>query len=629
MVTMALRSRRGETSLHVLGDAAAVRPAAERVAASRPRGGARVPGRPRRRLQRERPPRGPHRALPRQSSARDARHRGARERRRRRARRIHRGPAQRAPHRADRSEPGPDPPDHSREVHPRSARPSARADHARAVSPAAEVVTELSTGALVWAGFDGAQVPGPLLDAIRAGKIGGLLLFKIHRNIRSKDQVRAMLREAQDAARRGGLPPVPVAVDQEGGSVVRIGYRAVFPSAMAIAATGDPRNAELAARAVALGLLADGITVNHAPVCDVNVEPRNPVIGTRSFSDDPDRVAEFAAAWVRGSESAGVATTPKHFPGHGATSLDSHFTRPDVDADRATLDRRELAPFRAAFTAGAAMVMTAHVRYRVLDASAPATISRPILTDLLRGELGFAGLCVTDSLDMSGIADVPVEDVVVTGVEAGVDAMMVTSGLERQLAAAAWIAERVRPERTREALGRATDFRARFGRAVPDAEFDDRPARDLAMEIAAASITHVGPPLPRLDGAPRVVYFPPTRASPVEELADPAGTFEAALRREMGPEIAFSRDGSLPEGNGTLIVCSTNAYFQPEQAARVRELLARGGVLCALRSPYDAALIPDRPALLSYGDVPASLDALAAVLAGKLRPTGRVPVRLP
>ena len=122
-------------------------------------------------------------------------------------------------------------------------------------------MTELSTGALVWAGFDGEHVPGPILDAIRAGKIGGLVLFAFRGNIRSKDQVRAMLREAQDAAVRGGLPPVPIAVDQEGGSVVRVGYRAVFPSAMAIAATGDPRNAERAARAVAEGLLADGITV--------------------------------------------------------------------------------------------------------------------------------------------------------------------------------------------------------------------------------------------------------------------------------------------------------------------------------------------------------------------------------
>ncbi len=490
-------------------------------------------------------------------------------------------------------------------------------------------MSQLGPGALVWAGFDGEQAPGAFLDAVRDGAVGGVLLFAIRQNLRAKDQVRALVREVQDAARRGGLPPVPVAVDQEGGTVVRVGYRAVFPSAMAIGATGEPRYAERAARAVAEGLLADGITVNHAPVCDVNSEPRNPVIGTRSFGDDPERVAAFAAAWVRGSEGAGVAATPKHFPGHGDATIDSHLARPDVTADRATLGRRELAPFVAAFAAGASMVMTAHVRYPTLDPSGPATVSRPILTDLLRGELGFAGLCVTDSLDMAGIAEVGSPAVVIArSVAAGVDAVMVTSGIERQLAAAQWIAERVPPERTREAIGRATRFRQRFAADAPAGEVDDGPARALAAEIAAASITHVGPPLPRFDGALRVSYFAPNRASPVEELADPAALLEEALRRRIGARLRFARDGSAPPGDGPLIVCSTNATFEPEQARRVRQLIGRDGVLCAMRSPYDAELAPDGLALLSYGDVPASLEALAAVLAGERAAPGRSPVRL-
>lgn len=144
------------------------------------------------------------------------------------------------------------------------------------------MAAKLGPGALVWAGFDGPEVPGVLLDAITDGRIGGLLLFAYRGNIKSKAQVRAMLAEAAAAAKRGGLPPVPVALDQEGGPVVRVGYRAVFPSAMAIGATGDPAYAERAGRAVAEGLIADGFTVNHAPVCDVNVEPLNPVIGARS-----------------------------------------------------------------------------------------------------------------------------------------------------------------------------------------------------------------------------------------------------------------------------------------------------------------------------------------------------------
>jgi beta-N-acetylhexosaminidase len=273
--------------------------------------------------------------------------------------------------------------------------------------------------------------------------------------------------------------------------------------------------------------------------------------------------------------------------------------------------------------------MSAHIRYTALDTAAPATISRPILTDLLRRDLRFDGLSMTDSLDMSGIADISIEEVVVTGIEAGVDAMMVTSGIERQLAAAQWIADRVRPERTREALRRATWFRERFGRIAPDIDFDDGPRHDLAREIAEASITHIGPPLPRIEGTLRVIYFEPNQASPVEELSTPASTFEAALRRHLGDRVTFAKNGRAPGGAGSLVVCSTNAWFQRDQAARVKESLARGGVLCALRSPYDATLVPGAPALLSYGDVPASLEALAAVLAGKRQAEGRLPVQLP
>ena len=489
--------------------------------------------------------------------------------------------------------------------------------------------TRLGTGALVWAGFDGPEAPGEYLDGVRTGRIGGALLFAFRGNTKSKEQVRAMLREIQAAARDGGLPPVPVAVDQEGGQVVRVAYRAVFPSAMAIGATGDPSYAEKAARAVAEGLRADGITVNHAPVCDVNTEARNPVIGTRSFGDDPAKVAAFAAAWVRGSEGAGVATTPKHFPGHGASAVDSHFKRVDVAADRATIERRDLVPFVAAFDAGATMVMTAHVRYPALDPLAPATISRPILTELLRRELRFRGLCITDSLDMSGIeVDTP-EHVIGRSIDAGIDAVMVTSHIDRQLAAAGWIERAASPDRVREALDRVSSFRERFATGVPDDDIDDEPARALAAEIAARSITHVGAPLPRLDGTVRVTVFIPGRVSPAEELSDPLGTLERALRNHLRGRLRFARDGQTPDGPGPLVVCTFSALFDAEQARAAQRLLVDGGVLCALRSPYDATLAPGHAALLTYGDVPASLDALAAVIAGERGPTGQLPVRLP
>jgi beta-N-acetylhexosaminidase len=369
--------------------------------------------------------------------------------------------------------------------------------------------------------------------------------------------------------------------------------------------------------------------MNHAPVCDVNVEPRNPVIGTRSFGDDPLEVARYCAAWVKGSEGAGVATSPKHFPGHGTSAYDTHHTTVDVTADRETLESRELVPFRAAFAAGASSMMTAHIRYRALDDENIATLSPVILRELLRAELGFGGLAITDSLDMSGLTQVETpERVTARAVNAGIDAVMVTTGLEKQLEAAEHLALGVPPARLREAIVRATAFRERFGIEVPDGAFDDGPGRALALEIAAASITHAGPPLPTLGGPIRVVLFPPQRRSPVEELAQLETHFETALRERLGARLAFSANGMPPDGDGPLAVCTSSAFFDPAQAERARGLLAGGGILCALRSPYDTALVPTVPALLTYSDVPASLQALADVLAGRARPGGRAPVRI-
>jgi beta-N-acetylhexosaminidase len=480
--------------------------------------------------------------------------------------------------------------------------------------------TTLGTGALVWAGFDGPEAPGAILDGVRSGRIGGILLFAFRGNIKSKDQVRGMLREIQRAARDGGLPPVPVAVDQEGGQVVRVAYRAVFPSAMAIAATGDPSYAERAARAVAEGLKADGISVNHAPVCDVNVQASNPVIGTRSFGDDTAKVARFAAAWVRGSEGAGVATTPKHFPGHGDTSVDSHLRSLEIGADRATIERRDLPPFQAAFDAGATMVMTAHIRYPAFDRDAPATISRPILTDLLRTRMGFTGLAITDSLDMSGIEVDSPERVIGRAIDAGIDAVMVTSHIDRQLAASEWITRQAATDRVAEAMARATAFRARFGIEVPDADIDDGPARALAAEIAMRSITRVGAALPSLVGDVRVMSFEPTRVTLAEELSDPVGTLEKALRRRFGDRLHFARGGQVPGGTGPLVVCTFSAFFDAEQGSALEKVDA--AVLCALRSPYDAMLVRGRPALLTYTDVPASRPARCP---SRSRETPRVP----
>ncbi|MBI2774088.1 MAG: glycoside hydrolase family 3 protein [Chloroflexi bacterium] len=491
-------------------------------------------------------------------------------------------------------------------------------------------MSRLGPGALVWSSFDGPEVPGPLLDAIAAGTIGGLIVFSARGNARSREQVRAMLADVAAAAQRGGVPPVPVAVDQEGGGVIRIAYRAAFPSAMAIAATGDPAYAERVARATAEGLRADGITVDHAPVCDVNVEPRNPVIGTRSFGDDAERVAAFAAAWVRGSQAAGVASTPKHFPGHGAARHDTHITTVDVRADRATLMSRELVPFRAAIAAGASGVMAAHVRYPAIDEDDIATFSPKVLRGLLRDELGYTGPILTDALDMAGVTHMETpERIVPRAIAAGIDCALLVGPIERALAAAEEIALGVPAPRVLEAIGQAAKLRDRFGSMGPREDIDDSAARALAREVAERAITHVGPPLPLVEGGLRVSVFPLAHSSLAETPYDRTEDLIAALRRRFGDRAHIERDGRVPEGEGPLVVCTASAWFDDDQAARARALLANDGVLCAMRSPYDAALVPGRPALLSYSDVPASLEALVAVLAEDRPARGHLPVRLP
>ena len=479
----------------------------------------------------------------------------------------------------------------------------------------------------MWIGFDGLTLPDHVAKLLRDGDIGGISLFA--RNIRDARQLGDLVREVH-AAR-----PTPIAVDQEGGSVVRIAFGTVFPSAMAFGAADDPALTERAAAVVGRELRTLGIGVDLAPVCDVNVEAANPVVGTRAFSDDPARVGRHAAAVVRGLRAAGVAATAKHFPGHGATALDSHLALPTVVDDRETIQRRDLGPFRAAIAAGAPQVMTAHVVYPALDAR-PATYSRPILRDLLRGELGFAGPICSDALEMAG-AQLEGTEPAAAAIAAGVDVAHVCQPEPGQPARALDAIERatargeITAARLADALARARAFAARWTVAPADAPL--APDHALAIEVAARAITAVGPPPPNLrSGALVVAAFPPSRRSLAEELRDPLAVLERTLRARFGAALAFVRLPAaveVPPG-ATLIVVTSSAHFDAAQLVRARELLScRPSLLVALRSPYDAAAFPGVPALLTYSDVPASCEALAQVLAGEREARGQLPVRMP
>ncbi|MEU7382492.1 glycoside hydrolase family 3 protein [Streptomyces sp. NPDC042207] len=273
-------------------------------------------------------------------------------------------------------------------------------------------------------GFTGTTAPDWLLRRLGEG-LSSVGLFG--RNIASPEQLAALT-----AQLRAEREDVLVAVDEEGGDVTRLEVctGSSFPGNHALGAVDDVELTEAVARELGRRLAECGVNLNWAPSADVNSNPGNPVIGVRSFGAFTDLAARHTAAYVTGLQSAGVAACTKHFPGHGDTAVDSHHAMPRIDVGAEVLQARELAPFRAAIAAGSKAVMSAHILVPALDPELPATLSRRVLTDLLRGELGYEGLIVTDGMEMRAIADnYGIRRGSVLAVAAGADAICVGGGL--------------------------------------------------------------------------------------------------------------------------------------------------------------------------------------------------------
>ncbi|MFD8812653.1 glycoside hydrolase family 3 protein [Streptomyces sp. NPDC059627] len=273
-------------------------------------------------------------------------------------------------------------------------------------------------------GFTGTTAPDWVLRRLGEG-LASVGVFG--RNIVSAEQLSALT-----AQLRAERDDVLVAIDEEGGDVTRLEVRtgSSFPGNNALGAVDDPELTRQVALELGRRLAACGVTFSWAPVADVNSNSANPVIGVRSFGADQDLVARHTAAYVTGLQTAGVAACTKHFPGHGDTAVDSHLAVPRIDATAEVLHARELVPFRAAIAAGTRAVMSAHILVPALDPTRPGTLSHRILTELLRGELGYDGLIVTDGIEMQAIAGTyGIEHGTVLAIAAGADAICVGGGL--------------------------------------------------------------------------------------------------------------------------------------------------------------------------------------------------------
>ncbi len=499
---------------------------------------------------------------------------------------------------------------------------------------------EQKVGQLMMVGFGGLEVDENIEALVKGRQVGGVCMFK--RNIQSIEQI-ARLNDQVRALLQGTIPPF-IAVDQEGGNVVRIAQGAiVLPGNMALGATRSPELAYQAGRAQGEDLKLLGFNMNLAPVLDVNLNPRNPVIGIRSFGDRVDLVSRFGADFVRGQQDANIATVAKHFPGHGTTDADSHKALPVMkESQREVLE--QMAPFEAAIEQGLDGLMTAHVAIPNLTGDdVPATLSKKILTGLLREKVGFDGLVLTDELEMEAIAErYGVGRAAVMAVLAGADMVLIPWRPEKKAEVHQALLQAARsgelsPKRLDEAVRRILEVKVRRGLFDEPPPLEERLARlgrkrSIAEQIARQSVT-----LLRSDGR----HFP---IQPGRKVA--VVTAEAALGEAIRARVPNAQVLTVPAyaSQSRRHELRQRAYHLAMQAdvvvvgvinSRQVELVTaaastgRPVLAVTLGLPYLAEHVHEAKAVLavySYREV--SANAAAAALFGEQGTPGKLPVSL-
>jgi beta-N-acetylhexosaminidase len=429
---------------------------------------------------------------------------------------------------------------------------------------------ERLAAACVFPGFAGLALSDELRDWLEQG-LGGVVLFA--RNVRDREQLGALT-----AALRAARPDLLVAIDEEGGDVTRLEATAgsSYPGNHALGAVDDLDLTERVAAAMGSDLAGLGINLDFAPVADVNTNPQNPVIGVRSFGADAELVARHVAAFVSGLQRVGVAACAKHFPGHGATEQDSHHELPVVSGSL----KEALLPFRAAVAADVRAVMTAHIRVPELG-EAPATLNREILQGLLRGELGFSGLVMTDALEMRAVsAPVGVEEGAVLALEAGADALCLGHDLPPESVQRALI-DAVRTGgldegRLREAAGRVSEAARRASRTAPDRLAEREVGAEAARRALAVdgSVALTRPPVViELSPMPSIAAGEAGRGLG-ESIRSRVPPTEVVRLSEAPPDAAGLLDG---HAGRQLVVAVRDAHRYAWQRAVAEALLERAG----------------------------------------------------
>ncbi|MEH0934502.1 glycoside hydrolase family 3 protein [Micromonospora psammae] len=506
----------------------------------------------------------------------------------------------------------------------------------------------------------GVETPAEVIDRYH---LGGVCYFSWSHNLDDPRQIATLSNGLQRAALGDGAKgraPLLISTDQEQGVVLRMPAPAAqFPGAMALGAARSPGAARTAAEVTGRELRAVGIHQPYAPIADVNIDPGNPVIGVRSFGADPTLVADLTAAQVTGfQDGAGASAVAKHFPGHGDTATDSHTGLPVIDHSRAEWDRIDAPPFRRAINAGVESIMTAHIVVPALDPSGdPATLSPTILTGVLRGELGFRGVIVTDALNMAGVRAKYGDDrVPVLALKAGADQLLMPPdlALARDAVLRAVATGELTERRIDESVRRILGLKYRQGLARSPLVDVEEAVRTVGAPEHLAAVTRVTDPtltavrndagllpLPRADRSVLVTGWNSAAFAPITTVADgfsARGARATARPATLPSDAVIAATASQAAAHDLTVVLVNKAWdtvvTDPRGTQRrlVAALLATGKpvIVVAVRDPYDIAYLPGVTTYLAtYSYTRAAMDALVRALHGELSPSGRLPVTIP
>ena len=523
----------------------------------------------------------------------------------------------------------------------------------------AKMDVQEKVGQLVIVSFETTEVDTKTEAWLRTNKIGNVIVYA--KNIENAEQATSLTGQLQKTIRNVTQIPAFIGIDQEGGMVNRVREGVtIFPSPMAIAA-GRHENLYSLAWSMADELSGMGFNMNFAPVLDVNRNPNNPVIHLGVYGDDPQAAANFASIWIKGLQEGGMVSVAKHFPGHGDTSEDSHFALPKVNKTLDELKAMELIPFEAAIHSGVSAIMTSHILFpKIEKEKIPATLSKTIVTDLLKDELGYNGIVISDSLQMDAIqAHYGMAEAAVKAIQAGVDMLILGDGKvlqpdseDVQTPVIEALIEAVgqgtiTAERLDDAVLSILRIKNDYGLFIDQGEQNHAPYdidlnahQVLVQETSDQSITPIRDDvsaLPLPTDSTLFVSFPC-----VYPLAFDKKSFgEVAADSLFGKAVNVHQDPTQSEiedilqkasGYDTIVLLVYNMADSPNQLNLLTQLLETEKpivVICA-GSPYDLQYLEDAPTVLcTYGYTPSAVLSAISVLNGTLLPEGKLPVEIP